>query len=108
MKITGRFDSDTQGKLSLSIERCREDCKSDDEIDKFLNKANVAVYFTNYAQNLNSPGEAYVEVLEGLFSSVDSAFAKNHEIFMKKSTVESNKGFILPQKSKKNYHLMER
>lgn len=92
----------------MSIERCSEDCKSDEEINKFLNKANVAVYFTNYAQDLNSPGEPYKRVLEGLFSSVDSEFAKNHEIFMKKSTVLSNKGFVLPKKSKKNYHLMER
>lgn len=108
MKITGRFDSDTQGKLSLSIERCKEDCLPDDEIDKFLNKANVAVYFTNYSQQLNSNQEPYKKVLEGLFSSVDSEFAKNHEIFMKKSSVESNKGFLLPRISNTNYHLMER
>ena len=50
MEITGRFDSKIQGKLSLSIERCKEDCESDEEINKFLNKANVAVYFSNYAQ----------------------------------------------------------
>ena len=50
MKITGRFDSDTQARLSLSIERCREDCKSEEDIDNFLNTANVAVYFTNFAQ----------------------------------------------------------
>ena len=108
MKITGRFDSDTQARLSLSIERCREDCKSEEDIDNFLNTANVAVYFTNFAQQLNSPGEPYEKVIEGLFSSVDSAFSKTNEIFMKKSSVKSNKGFIVPSVTQKNYHLMDR
>ena len=107
LKITGRFDSKFQGKLSISIEKCLQDCESSEEIESFLNKANVAVYFVNYGLNLENFQEPYKKNLAGLFTSIDSDFSKSHEIFMKTATVQTDSGKIMKDFNYQNYTVMD-
>ena len=107
MRVHGRFDSAMQGKISLSIERCKDDCEPDEEIDRILNKANVAVYFTNHAINLKNPKNPFTKTLAGLFTAVDSEFSKTHEIFMKTANVSSDNGLISRRTKNETYFLMD-
>lgn len=107
LNITGRFDSKEQGKLTISIDRCNEDCQSDEKIDSFLKKANVAVYFVNYGLDLKNYKKPFKKHLMGLFTSIDAYFSKTNEIFMKRAKVVSHSGMMLKSKTEREYVLMD-
>lgn len=107
MKIKGRFDSANQGKLSISIEKCKNDCKSDKEINDFINKANVAVYFVNNGLDLKNFQKPFQRNLAGVFTAIDEDFSKSHEIFFKEASVATDSGMLLKKKKKDTYFLMD-
>lgn len=107
MLIRGRFDSENQGKLSITIEKCKLDCEDDHIINEFLKKSNVAVYFVNYGQNLGSYSHPFRQNLAGLFTGVDPQFSKTHEIFMKEASVTTDSGVAYPTVSQQSYFLMD-
>lgn len=95
LNINGRFDSTTQGRLNLTIHKCQnQKCKSEKEIDDFLKKANVAVYYSDFGLRLDNRSHPFYSTLTGLFTSIDSEFSKNHELFMKTVVVETDDSLI--------------
>lgn len=95
LDIKGRFDSGTQGRLNLTIHRCQNrKCKSDKEIEDFLKRANVAVYFSDYGLSLDNRIQPFYPKLTGLFTSIDGEFSKNHELFMKTVVVETDDSLL--------------
>lgn len=107
MFVKGRFDSENQGKLSITIEKCKKNCEEDHIINDFLKKSNVAVYFVNNGQNLGSFSEPFKQNLAGLFTGLDPNFSKTHEIFMKEASVQTDSGIFFSNIKQQSYFLME-
>ena len=107
LNISGRFDSEVQGKLMLSIERCKVDCKPDEQIELVLNGANVAVYFKNFDIFLTNQSHPYKQSIAGVFTSIDSDFTKTHEIYMKQANVSTDAGIVRKTQLNQSYTLMD-
>ena len=94
MVIQGRFDSSEQGKIVITMERCKVDCKPKEVIDERLGRSNIAIYTINYGISLQNKSNPFQKSLMGSFLSADSRFTKLLDVFMKYINVTSDTGYI--------------
>lgn len=106
MKIEGRFDSSNQGKIVITMERCKVDCRPKEVIDDILGKSNIAIYTVNYGISLKNETHPFQKVLMGSFLSADSRFTKLLDIFMKKILVESDMNYFLNNNMNKSEYIV--
>lgn len=107
MFVFGRFDSNVQGKIIITIERCKVDCLPKEQIDNRLARSNIVFYMINYGINLSNEKDPFTRGTTGNSLSADSRFTKLQDIFIKRITVESDDGLIAKNQDVKKYVMVD-
>ena len=97
MQINGRFDSEVQGKLLLTVQQCdpsKKKCKTPETRKQFLKSSSVAVYFLDHSTNLGNKKNPIQSLVNGVFTNIDTEFTKYHEIYLKMVTIETDTGKV--------------
>jgi hypothetical protein len=107
LKIIGRPDSKTQGKIVISMDRCVVDCSPREQIDKVLSNSNIAIYTLNYGIDLKNQSNPFKETLSGNFVAADSRFTKLLDMIMKVVKVDSDYGYFTKSHEVKSYTILD-
>ena len=59
VKVQGNLESQKTTSLSVQVRKCRDrpNCKSEEEIDKFIESVSISYYYSNYEFNVNKFGD---------------------------------------------------
>lgn len=107
LQIIGRPDSKVQGKIVISMDRCKVDCSPKEVIEKVLSNSNIAIYTLNYGINLKDQKDPFKMSLLGSFVSADSRFTKLLEMIMKVVEVKSDFGYVSKSEVTNKYTIMD-
>lgn len=103
MKVMGRPDSDKQGKIVISMDRCVVNCLPKDEIDAILSRSNIAIYTMNYGLDLKNEKQPFKKGTLGSFLSADSRFTKLLDYSIKMIKVKSDFNYVFSSSEEKDY-----
>lgn len=107
LQIKGLSDQEEQGRIILTIERCKVDCLSTSEIDNLLRISNIAIYQNNNRLQLKNKTEPFQFTYATTFLAADTKFTKLLDINMKLVNVKTDSGYIMKEEQFDTYVLIE-
>jgi len=94
LKITGMFESDRYGRIEISFNRCKTNCKTNEEIDKKLKDGYFAVNYVNWnakASDFKNPKHRYPT---SYYTSTSAEYTKYISQYMTDNEIVTDSSLI--------------
>jgi hypothetical protein len=96
--IQGQFDSSSFQYLRINIDKCINDCKSDDEIKNALSKYKLSVYYI-YASDKSESFENPIAIqMQNIGTNLDYHIYKRRDLFFMKNFLIDDENIVFKEK----------